>query len=90
MRKFLFFVLCCAALLGSLVAVAQEKGVELSHVDARLKGGCPVANFAFTLQLTEDGVPGYLWRNTGRLGGWLEAAGRLDIKIEGGDKVGLA
>lgn len=74
-------VASCAALLGSIAAAAQQKSVELSHVDARLKGGCPVANFAFTFQVGEDGVPGYLWRNTGRLGGWLEAAGRMEIKI---------
>lgn len=66
---------------------AQGRDVELSHVDPRLRGGCPVANFAFTLQVGEDGLPGYLWRNTGRLGGWLEAAGRLDIKIECGGRL---
>ncbi|MBP3289633.1 MAG: hypothetical protein J6L75_01535 [Alistipes sp.] len=81
MRKFMMLVASCAALLGSIAVEAQQKSVELSHVDARLKGGCPVANFAFTFQVGEDGVPGYLWRNTGRLGGWLEAAGRMDIKI---------
>lgn len=78
---FAFFVTLLSVSLS-----AQEKSVELSHVDPRLRGGCPVANFAFTLQVGEDGVPGYLWRNTGRLGGWLEAAGRLDIKIESGGR----
>lgn len=86
-KKILAFCVVFLSLFTATIAVAQEKSVELSHVDARLKGGCPVANFAFTLQLTEDGVPGYLWRNTGRLGGWLEAAGKFDVKIESGDKV---
>lgn len=87
MKNSFFRILCLVMLLSGVLfstdrASAEGVDVTLSHVDERLKGGCPVANFAFTFQFTEDGMPGYLWRNTGRLGGWLEAAGKVDVKIE--------
>lgn len=88
MTKTFVRIICCAVVVCATSFIVNAKGgdngVELSHVDSRLMGGCPVANFAFTYQFREDGTPGYLWRNTGRLGGWLEAAGRLDVKIECG------
>ena len=65
----------------------KEQEVVLSKVDERLSGGCPVANFALTTQVVPDGTRGYVWRNTGRLGGWLEAAGRVDIGFRHGEKV---
>ncbi len=72
---------------NSATVADKEQEVVLSKVDERLSGGCPVANFAMTTQIAADGTPGYVWRNTGRLGGWLEAAGRIDIGFKCGDKV---
>ncbi len=55
---------------------------SLSHVNPSLYGGCPIANFAFTVQATPDGsLFGHVWQNTGKLGGWLNDKGSLSVEI---------
>ncbi len=81
--------LAMAFSLFAICITAQEvQPKKLSHVNKGLYGGCPIANFAFTVQTSPDGnLFGHIWQNTGKLGGWLNDKGSLSVEIQKGGKV---
>ena len=82
------FILAMAFSFFALCITAQEtQPKQLSHVNKGLYGGCPIANFAFTVQTSPDGnLFGHIWQNTGKLGGWLNDKGSLSVEIQKGGK----
>jgi uncharacterized protein (DUF608 family) len=65
-----------------LCAQKSHHHVENSDVKPELYGGCPVANFAFTTQILEDGsLFGHIWENPGTLGSWLQDKGSIKVDI---------
>lgn len=80
MKRIILGFVCLFLSLTIPTQAAQQNG--LSHVDKGLYGGCPIANFAFTVQATPDGnLFGHVWQNTGKLGGWLNDKGSLKIEV---------
>lgn len=60
---------------------------ESTTVPPEMIGGFPVANFAISAQMPEVGdALGYVWCNTGRLGGWLENCGQVHMNLHVGEK----
>jgi hypothetical protein len=57
-------------------------GGLITSVPRELYGGCPVANFALTTQILNDGsLVGHIWQNPGKLGEWLQDKGSLQFQI---------
>ena len=78
MRK-IFFYLC--------VILGLPLWAESTSVPAEMIGGFPVANFAISAQMPESGDAfGFVWCNTGRLGGWLENCGQVHMSLRIGEK----
>jgi|GEM_PF-66267 len=51
--------------------------------DGSVSGGYPVANFALTVNVSEEGdMFGRILRNTGKLGGWLQDCGAVNLRVE--------
>ena len=60
--------------------------LELSAEPESAPGGYPVANFALTVNVTEDGdMFGQVLRNPGELGEWLEDMGAVEISVRNED-----
>ena len=78
MRK-IFFYLC--------VILGLPLWAESTSVPAEMIGGFPVANFAISAQMPESGDAfGFVWCNTGHLGGWLENCGQVHMSLRIGEK----
>ena len=78
MKKPLFLLLLA---LINLVPGTRAASVATTTPDYML-GGFPIVNFAMAAQVDSDGtLYGSILRNTGRLGGWLENVGALNVSV---------
>lgn len=74
MKKTLFLIL------GMLSMGMRAQ--ETTSVPTEMRGGFPIANFAISAQVPQDGAMyGHVWVNTGKLGGWLQDCGTLALSL---------
>jgi len=82
-QKYITFIISMIILpFTFLYAQNKHHPLEGSDVQPELYGGCPVANFAFTTQILQDGsLFGHIWQNPGTLGSWLQDKGSIKVEI---------
>lgn len=72
----------CSVLSLFLVSVLSAETTVKSSVPEEMYGGFPISNFAIAAQVPDDGsVYGHIIRNTGKLGGWLETCGSVQLSL---------
>ena len=76
MRKYIVMILM---LTFCIILHAERKPIE---------GGYPIANFAMTVNVAENGdMYGQILQNKGKLGGWLINRGAIELAVEKNGKV---
>lgn len=71
-----------------LISLMLMVGVILRAERKPIEGGYPIANFAMTVNVAENGdMYGQILQNEGKLGGWLVNRGAIELAVEKNGRV---